>query len=441
MPSRSTDIHAKQLVKGWLKAILAALVFAPVSAQALTVSPYKYIENLTTSLLTPGLIEVLGSEAVSEDVPGMIGYFNNGADSIGLSGGALLTTGSIPNAPGPNDRPAATGNGTTAWFSFSFVTPSPRISLNYVFASEEYEEYVGSEFNDFFIISINGISTNGANPAVIPGTNDPISVNTVNQNQNTRFYRSNTGGQINTQYDGLTTILTAKADLSTWGTHNITFRISDVGDSATDSAVFIQSRSITFDGATPDNPLLPQPREPGQPSDAPWIFPEINNSYPSLTWWYATDVASNYIYSVADPNGPLFDQYISPPFSDPFEVELGLYTSGDGGLTYEVFLGGIFPGKLFDFTTPIDSFAIKRIDDFNIPVDPWQHYYLAGISFQDLGYGPVTVIQTPLVKPAPDPSPSVPGPLPVLGIGGAFGWSRQLRRRLRLQEDTSQCRT
>ena len=436
MPSRSTDIHAKQLVKGWLKAILAALVFAPVSAQALTVSPYKYIENLISSLLAPGLIQVLGSEAVSEDVPGMIGYFNNGTDSIGLSSGALLTTGSILNAPGPNDRPAATGNGTTAWFSFSFVTPSPRISLNYVFASEEYEEYVGSEFNDFFIISING-----ANPAVIPGTNDLISVNTVNQNQNTGFYRSNTGGQINTQYDGLTTILTAKADLSTWGTHNITFRISDVGDSATDSAVFIQSRSITFDGATPDNPLLPQPREPGQPSDAPWIFPEINNSYPSFTWWYATDVASNYIYSVADPNGPLFDQYISPPFSDPFGVELGLYTSGDDGLTYEVFLGEIFPGKLFNFTTPIDSFAIKRIDDFNIPVDPWQHYYLAGISFQDLGYGPVTVIQTPLVKPAPDPSPSVPGPLPVLGIGGAFGWSRQLRRRLRLQEDTSQCRT
>ena len=29
------------------------------------------------------------------------------------------------------------------------------------------------------------------------------------------------------------------------------------------------------------------------------------------------------------------------------------------------------------------------------------------------------------------PSQSVPGPLPVIGAGAAFGWSRRLRRRLR----------
>jgi hypothetical protein len=70
----------------------------------------------------------------------MIGYFNDGADSFGFSYGTLLTTGSILNAPGPNDSPDATGNGTTAWFSFCFVTPSPGISMNHISASEEYEE-------------------------------------------------------------------------------------------------------------------------------------------------------------------------------------------------------------------------------------------------------------------------------------------------------------
>jgi hypothetical protein len=78
--------------------------------------------------------------------------------------------------------------------------------------------------------------------------------------------------------------------------------------SSVDSAAFIQMGSITFDGATPDNPLLPQPREPGQPSNISWTFPEKNNSYPSFTWWHATEAAEDYIYKVADPNGPLFDQ-------------------------------------------------------------------------------------------------------------------------------------
>jgi uncharacterized repeat protein (TIGR03803 family) len=33
-----------------------------------------------------------------------------------------------------------------------------------------------------------------------------------------------------------------------------------------------------------------------------------------------------------------------------------------------------------------------------------------------------------------DPAPAVPGPLPLLGAGAAFGWSRQLRRRVKLQQ-------
>ncbi len=39
-------------------------------------------------------------------------------------------------------------------------------------------------------------------------------------------------------------------------------------------------------------------------------------------------------------------------------------------LTNEVFLGPILPGKLLDFTTPIESFAIKRINTYNRPGHP-----------------------------------------------------------------------
>jgi uncharacterized repeat protein (TIGR03803 family) len=37
-------------------------------------------------------------------------------------------------------------------------------------------------------------------------------------------------------------------------------------------------------------------------------------------------------------------------------------------------------------------------------------------------------------NPVNDPAPTVPGPLPLLGAGAAFGWSRKLRRRLLLQQ-------
>ncbi len=70
-----------------------------------------------------------------------------------------------------------------------------------------------------------------------------------------------------------------------------------------------------------------------------------------------------------------------------------------------MYFGPIFPGKLLDFTTPIDSFAIKRINTYNrLGAPRQQFFFLTGISFQDLRYSPVTVIQTPHVKPVPAPS-------------------------------------
>lgn len=121
----------------------------------------------------------------------MIGYFSGGAASVGFDQGVLLTTGTIANAPGPNNS-SATGFGSQqSSISFSFVANSPGISWNYVFASEEYEEYVGPEFNDFFSLSVNG-----ANIALIPGTSDPVAINSVNQFLNIEYYRSNTDGAI-----------------------------------------------------------------------------------------------------------------------------------------------------------------------------------------------------------------------------------------------------
>jgi len=49
----------------------------------------------------------------------------------------------------------------------------------------------------------------------------------------------------------------------------------------------------------------------------------------------------------------------------------------------------------------------------------------------DSGYGMASTTISNFDRPLPAPgTASVPGPLPLLGAGAAFGWSRQLRRRI-----------
>ena len=71
------------------------------------------------------------------------------------------------------------------------------VTFRYVFASEEYCEFVGSIYNDvfgFFIRStfISGeFSNNSRNVALIPGSDDYVSINSVNYQQNEAYYIRN----------------------------------------------------------------------------------------------------------------------------------------------------------------------------------------------------------------------------------------------------------
>ena len=198
---------------------LASLGLLAGEAKALTVSPFTNVNDLAQALLVPGWAPVPGSVVATQAGPNAIGFFDNAAD-IGITDGVLLTTGTIFNALGPNNSESSTGPGALSSFGFDFVAVSPGISWRYVFGSEEYQEYVGSEFNDFFRLTLNG-----ENLALIPGTSTNVAINSVNQTSNTAFYRPNVGAALNTfdtQYDGLTTLLTAsKGDLIVGNTYSV----------------------------------------------------------------------------------------------------------------------------------------------------------------------------------------------------------------------------
>ena len=144
---------------------------------------------------------------------------------------------------------------------FDFIPQGPEIKFEYVFASEEYPNYVNSSFNDVFgfFLSGPGISGpyNGAkNIALLPNNTTPISINNVNCGYasgcptvlpgapNCSYYVNNCGGST-IQYDGFTTVLTAKSEVQCGLTYHIKLAIADVQDDILDSAVFFKEGSFS----------------------------------------------------------------------------------------------------------------------------------------------------------------------------------------------------
>jgi hypothetical protein len=185
-----------------------------------------------------------------------IGSFGAG-ETLGIDSGVILSTGDIADAEGANTSPGAgQGLGTagaaalTAIVSpfethdamtieFDVVTESPTFAIRYVFASEEYREYVDSEFNDVFAFFVNG-----SNIALTPGSGQPVTINTINHLRNQGIYQDNEGGA-STQFDGYTSPLLAVAVVEPGTTNHIRIAIADTSDSVLDSAVFIAQGGIS----------------------------------------------------------------------------------------------------------------------------------------------------------------------------------------------------
>lgn len=198
------------------------------------------------------------------------GSFTGGlASGIGIDEGIVITTGTATDAEGPNSSGSTTTSnggsnnalldglvGTTTTdatvLEFDFTTDSGDLFFNFVFASEEYNEFVNQGFNDVF-----GFFVDGVNIALIPGTSDPVSIDNVNLGSNPGLYNDNDGGAFDLEYDGFTDVFTAEALGLSAGSHTMTIAIADVGDQGWDSAVFIQAG--TFSGTpTPTDPI-PEP--------------------------------------------------------------------------------------------------------------------------------------------------------------------------------------
>lgn len=204
-------------------------------------------------------------------VPTSAGYFKTSVNIIGFGEGIILSSGDVHNVVGPNQTDGITASyalsgdkdldqliGSPTYdatvLEFDFVPDYNTIAFQYVFASDEYNEYVNS-YNDVF-----GFIVNGQNVAKIPGSDTVVSINNVNRVINSEFYINNDlsdgGGAINTEMDGLTTVLTVNAQVNKGVTNHIKLAIADAMDTALDSNVFIKANSFID---TPNNPPVANP--------------------------------------------------------------------------------------------------------------------------------------------------------------------------------------
>ncbi|PIP53851.1 MAG: hypothetical protein COX07_08510 [Bacteroidetes bacterium CG23_combo_of_CG06-09_8_20_14_all_32_9] len=195
--------------------------------------------------------------------PVQSGTFQFTGSGFPLSSGVILSTGSIFDAHGPNASGGTStdngypGNplldaiaGVTTYdavqFKFDFTVQSNSVEFKYIFASEEYNEFVGSSYNDVFAFFISGPGITGEeNIALIPGTTTPVAINNVNLGSYWQYYNDNESGTTNIEFDGFTTVFTAKKmNLIPCQTYTLKLIIADAGDGVYDSGVFLQANSL-----------------------------------------------------------------------------------------------------------------------------------------------------------------------------------------------------
>jgi hypothetical protein len=118
------------------------------------------------------------------------------------------------------------------------VTPAAAtLGVRFVFASEEYPEFVNSQFNDVIAIFVNGV-----NCANINGR--PVAVNTINANINDALFVDNDSGIRDTEMDGLTVPLDCVAAVKPGVPNHVKIAIADTADGIYDAAVFLAAGGI-----------------------------------------------------------------------------------------------------------------------------------------------------------------------------------------------------
>lgn len=254
-------IIAKYTFTRYLLLVILALICHVNSSKAqLFITTNRTVTDLVTNVLASKGVAI--SAITSSSNLNAIGFFDGRKSNIGLDSGIILSTGQVKNAAGLNvigntgtsnnqpGDPSITSifpsepNFDASWIRFRVTPESDTIRFRFVFASEEYPEFVSQSYNDVFGLFISGNEyTTETNLAIIPNTTTPISIQSVNPTTNSSYYRDNTNG-LSCTFDGFTTVIEVKAKVTPCNDYELKFVIADIKDFIYDSGIFIEAQSL-----------------------------------------------------------------------------------------------------------------------------------------------------------------------------------------------------
>ncbi len=121
----------------------------------------------------------------------------------------------------------------------TFTPDGDYLTMQFVFTSDEYPEYVLGGVNDAFGVWVNGTFV----PVSITVAGN-VAIDEVNSGKNENLYRDNTADQLNIEMDGLTYTLSLKAAVLKGQPNTIKIGIADGGDAIYDSNLLIMADSV-----------------------------------------------------------------------------------------------------------------------------------------------------------------------------------------------------
>lgn len=338
-----------------------------------------YTSPGNTQLEVMGLGEgIILSTGFAEDVENPEGFFANGNFF----------------SPGDADLDALSPNSTTndaCVLEFDVYAATDELLFQYVFGSEEYPNFVNTDWNDIFAFFISGpgIGSN-VNIAVLGDGVTPVEINTVNDvNPGAQFdpvtgaviYNNNSGG-VSLPYGGYTSVLTAQANVIPCNYYHLKLAIADRGDTAYDSGVFLADLQaglpeldlvFEINSTTGENILVEGC------SNNDFISATLTNPDPTDTIVYYLQVEG-----IADENtdltSPIPDSLLAPPGETILQIPViptvDLIDEGVESFGLQVF-------AVFQCDTVIyDSVSIVIYDEIDIEPSQDTFFVCTGTSVQ-----------------------------------------------------------
>ncbi|MFT6997414.1 MAG: hypothetical protein ACJAQ4_001167 [Cryomorphaceae bacterium] len=216
-----------------------------------------------------------------------IGLFGNGfSDGLPIDSGFAMTTGNMVNLftnsfegdPITNelendpDIVAISGFNANdcAVLEFDVLNLAEALAFAFTFASAEYQSFTCSNFNDAFGLFISGpgidgpYENNAINIALIPDSEIPIGVNTLNGGfptgggqagnceaanpnwiEDSQYFIENYNNSIsNITFNGFTVNIEALVEVQQNETYHLKFAICDASDGALDSGIILEANSF-----------------------------------------------------------------------------------------------------------------------------------------------------------------------------------------------------